>query len=86
MSIRRCGSKQCGRRGESQARAAEIALVALDRPMDKFLDYGLWLTCRELEPYWMAALQEGKFDYGGNPRRLLFCFRRPAIRRPCHRW
>src|SRR5262249_19999143 len=54
------------------ARAAEIALVALDRPMDKYVDYGLWLTCRELEPQWMPALQQGKFDYGGNPRRLLF--------------
>jgi putative heme-binding domain-containing protein len=54
------------------ARAAEIALVALDRPMDKYVDYGLWLTCREQEPHWMAALQQGKFDYGGNPRRLLF--------------
>jgi putative heme-binding domain-containing protein len=54
------------------ARAAEIALVALDRPIDKFLDYGLWLTCRELEPQWMPALQQGKFDVVGNPRRLLF--------------
>jgi putative heme-binding domain-containing protein len=53
-------------------RAAELALVALDRPSDKFLDHGLWLTCRELEPQWMAALQQGKFDYGGSPRRLLF--------------
>jgi putative heme-binding domain-containing protein len=54
------------------ARAAEIALVALDRPTDKFLEHGLWLTCRELEPKWMPALQDGKFDYGGNTRRLLF--------------
>src|SRR5262249_32571624 len=54
------------------ARAAEIALVGLDRPTDKYVDYGLWLTCRELEPQWMPALQQGKFDYGGNPRRLLF--------------
>jgi hypothetical protein len=53
-------------------RAAELALVALDRPVDQYLDYALWLTLRELEPQWMPALQQGRFDYGGNPRRLIF--------------
>ena len=53
-------------------RSAEVALEALDRPMDKWLDYALWLTMRELEPEWSPALQQGKFNYGGNPRRLLF--------------
>lgn len=54
------------------ARAAELALLALDRPIDTYLDYGLWLTLRELEPQWIPALQAGKFDYGGNVRRLTF--------------
>ena len=53
-------------------KAAEIALRALDRPVDRFLDYALWLTVRDTEPYWMAALREGKFDDGGDPRRLVF--------------
>jgi putative heme-binding domain-containing protein len=52
--------------------AAELALEILDRPMDKTLDYALWLTMRELEPEWTPALQQGRFNYGGNPRRLLF--------------
>ena len=52
--------------------AAELALQILDRPMDKYLDYALWMTMRELEPEWTPALQQGKFNYGGNPRRLLF--------------
>jgi putative heme-binding domain-containing protein len=52
--------------------AAELALEILDRPMDKYLDYALWSTMRELEPEWTPALQQGKFNYGGNPRRLLF--------------
>ncbi len=47
-------------------RSAEMALEALDRPMDKWLDYALWLTMRELEPEWTPALQQGKFNYGGN--------------------
>ena len=27
------------------AHAAEVALTALDRPLDKWLDFALWLTC-----------------------------------------
>jgi putative heme-binding domain-containing protein len=53
-------------------RAAELALTALDKPVDKYLDYGLWLTLRELEPHWMPALQRGKLTFGRNPRHLLF--------------
>jgi putative heme-binding domain-containing protein len=53
-------------------RAAELALQALDRPLDSNLDYALWLTMRELESQWLPALQEGKFPADGNLRRLLF--------------
>ncbi len=52
--------------------SAETALEALDRPMDKWLDYALWLTMRELAPEWTPALQQGQFNYSGNSRRLLF--------------
>ncbi|WP_435008561.1 PVC-type heme-binding CxxCH protein [Tundrisphaera lichenicola] len=55
-----------------ESRAAEIALRALERPVDKFLDYALWLTMRDLEPFWMPTLREGRFDYGGDTRRLVF--------------
>ncbi len=55
----------------SEPRALEIALRALDRPIDKFLDYGLWLTCRELQAAWLPALQDGKLDLG-DPRKLTF--------------
>ena len=37
--------------------SANIALKALDKPMDRFLDYGLWLTMNDLaEP--LLLLQE----------------------------
>ncbi|HTU89578.1 MAG TPA: PVC-type heme-binding CxxCH protein, partial [Gemmataceae bacterium] len=52
-------------------RAAELALRALSKPMDKYLDYGLWLTMRELEPSWLPALQAGRFA-PGNSQQLLF--------------
>ncbi len=70
---RRCGWRRCGRWPRFRASVPpKLALEALDRPMDKWLDYALWLTMRELEPEWSPALQQGKFNYGGNPRRLLF--------------
>ncbi len=53
------------------ARAAELALKALGKPMDKYLDYGLWLTLRELEPHWLPALQAGRFAVADS-RQLLF--------------
>jgi putative heme-binding domain-containing protein len=54
------------------ARAAELALRVLDHPMDRFLDYGLFLTMRELEPQWVPALQKGQVDFSGDVRRLTF--------------
>jgi putative heme-binding domain-containing protein len=53
-------------------RAVEIAMEALDRPVDKYVDYALWLTARELEPQWMPALQQGRLDFGGQVGHLLF--------------
>jgi putative heme-binding domain-containing protein len=70
--------------GIPSARSAELALAALDRPMDRFLDYGLWLTCRELTPEWLPALEQGKFAFG-NVRRLLFALQAagtPEVVRP----
>ena len=44
------------------ADAAMIALQALYHPMDKFLEFALWRTCRILEPYWLPAFQNGTFS------------------------
>jgi len=70
----------------SNAHAAEVALTALDRPMDKWLDFALWQTARDLEPEWMTALKAGKFDYGGNPRRLLFALQAVGSQDVLGRW
>jgi putative heme-binding domain-containing protein len=56
----------------ADVQAAELALKALERPVDKFLDYGLYLTFRELESQWVPALRQGKFNFGGNARGLIF--------------
>jgi putative heme-binding domain-containing protein len=39
----------------------ELALVALDHPRDKFIDYALWMTTRDLEPQWKPAFDRGSF-------------------------
>jgi putative heme-binding domain-containing protein len=65
--------------------SAELALQALDRPVDKFLDYAIWLTARDLQSVWLPALQAGKFDDGGKPARLVFALSAvgsPAVAKP----
>jgi putative heme-binding domain-containing protein len=53
-------------------RGIEIATQALDKPVDKFLDYALWLTARESEPQWLPLVQKGQLDFGGDVRHLVF--------------
>lgn len=45
-------------------KAAALALRVRNLPMDRWLDYGLWLTLDELAPGWLAALDKG--DWGGD--------------------
>lgn len=56
--------------------AAELAARVLDKPMDQFLDYALWLTVRELEPYWLPqaikAHSSAEMGFGGNVRHQVF--------------
>ncbi|MDZ4821024.1 MAG: PVC-type heme-binding CxxCH protein [Planctomycetota bacterium] len=40
--------------------AARIALGALDLPQDRFLDFALWKTARDLKSTWLPAAQQGK--------------------------
>lgn len=42
------------------ARAVGIAFRALEKPLDQWLDYALWLTIRELEPLWMPKFMAGE--------------------------
>ncbi len=52
--------------------SAALAAKALDKPVDKWLDYGLWLLFRELAPQWLPEVQAGKLDFGGDPKKLVF--------------
>jgi putative heme-binding domain-containing protein len=66
-------------------RSAELAMRALDRPVDKFLDYALWLTARELAPSWLTAVKQKQFDFGGHLGHLVFALQAvatPEVVRP----
>ncbi len=56
-------------------RAIELAASVLDRPMDKFLDYALGTTVRDLRDIWIAALHRGEIDFGGSARQLEFALK-----------
>jgi putative heme-binding domain-containing protein len=59
----------------SSVRAAELALTVLDRPMDPFLDYALWLTVNELAGPWLAAVKSGAWPFEGREQQLEFGLR-----------
>jgi putative heme-binding domain-containing protein len=52
--------------------AVAPAFAALDRPVDRAMDYAMWLTARDLEPVWMPAFKAGTLDFGGDARKLAF--------------
>ncbi|CAG4988478.1 hypothetical protein DYBT9275_00089 [Dyadobacter sp. CECT 9275] len=56
------------------AQAARTALSVLDQQMDEFLDFALWQTIRELEPFWMARLKTDP-DFFGNAGKTAFALK-----------
>ena len=54
--------------------SATAAASVLDAPMDRFLDFAVWQTMRDLAPVWLPAARDGKFDFGSVDR-LTFALR-----------
>ncbi len=54
------------------AKSAELALSVLDKPMDPFLDYALWLTINDLADLWIAAIKSGEWKVEGHEKQLEF--------------
>lgn len=52
--------------------SANVAMLALDRPLDESLEYAVWLAARELSPYWLTAMRDGEPVFDDDPRRLAF--------------
>ena len=59
-------------RGVGSLRAVDLALEALERPLDEPLDFAAWLTARELQSVWLPALQSGEVVFGGDPGKIAF--------------
>jgi putative heme-binding domain-containing protein len=47
-------------------RAIPLAMQALDQPVDRFLEYALWLTAWESRDRWVPALQSGRLPFRSN--------------------
>src|SRR6266581_142691 len=54
------------------AKSAELALTVLDKPMDPFLDYALWLTINDLADAWIATIKSGEWKVEGHEKQLEF--------------
>jgi putative heme-binding domain-containing protein len=61
-------------------RAAELVATALDQPVDRFLDFAIWQSLRDLEPYWYPAFTSGDFTFRGNTEHIVYAIR--AIESP----
>jgi putative heme-binding domain-containing protein len=51
---------------------ADAIATALDQPVDRWLDYAIWLSLRETKTDWLPRVQAGKSDFGGDPKKLVF--------------
>jgi putative heme-binding domain-containing protein len=56
-------------------RSAELVLSALDRPMDAFLDYGVWLSINDLATNWLATVKDGTWKLEGREKQLEFALK-----------
>jgi putative heme-binding domain-containing protein len=52
--------------------AVAVAMLALDRPRDRFIDYALTQTVRALKPQWYPALVRGELRLEGRPDHFRF--------------
>jgi putative heme-binding domain-containing protein len=52
--------------------AVAPAFASMDKPVDRTMDYALWLTARDLEPVWMPKFKAGEDPFNGNVRGLAF--------------
>jgi putative heme-binding domain-containing protein len=54
------------------AQAIQVAMRALDKPMDRFLDHALYLAAHNTQAVWLPALEQKQIDFDGDARHLGF--------------
>ena len=62
-------------RQEGLTRSVEVAMRALDRPVDRVLNYALWLAARETKEAWLADFKAGRVTFNGNAAHAGFALR-----------
>jgi len=55
--------------------APKAIAAALDQPVDRWLDYAIWQSLRETKDQWLPDFKAGKFDFGGDPKKIVFALR-----------
>lgn len=70
-AVRALATVRTKNEGERMDRALAIG-TALDKPTDKWLDYAIWLSLRETKDEWLPLVKAGEFDFGGDPKKLVF--------------
>ncbi len=61
---------------ESEKYQAPKAIAsALDKPVDRWLDYAIWQSLRETKDQWLPDFKAGKFNFGGDPKKIVFALR-----------
>lgn len=55
--------------------AAALACQILDKPMDRFLDFALWQTLRDLKGAWLPDFTKNAKALNGNPAHIAFALR-----------
>ena len=58
--------------GQKTPRSAELALASLEKAMDPFLDYAVWLTVNDLAEVWLNSLKTGSWKPAGREKQLEF--------------
>ena len=64
---RASGSRPCAAWPQFPACSGRAGAGGARPAVDRFLEYGLWLTARQLAPFWLPEVQAGRFDFGGRP-------------------
>ena len=62
-------------RQQQTLEAVNIAMRALDQPVDEFLDFALWQTANQSQHLWMPLLKSGKKVFDGNFERTVFALK-----------
>ena len=52
----------------------EVAMQATDHPTDRFLDYAIWLTSREMSSAWLPKFRSGAVDFDNKIQHILTAF------------